>query len=52
MLNLQKERNEHNQPPQNPKFNLQVESPSVSENVQKLDHRCCLYHHHHQHQHH
>lgn len=50
MLNLQKERNEHNQPPQNPKFKLQVESPSISENVQKLDHRC-LYHHRHQYQH-
>lgn len=50
MLNLQKERNEHNQPPQNPKFKLQVESPSISENVQKLDHRC-LYHRRHQHQH-
>lgn len=29
MLNLQKERNEHNQPPQNPKFKLQVESLSI-----------------------
>lgn len=54
MLTLQKERNEHDYPPRNPEFKLLAESPSVSENVQKLDHHCCcLYHHQHQHhQHH
>lgn len=50
MLNLQKEHNEHNYTPRNPKFKLLAESPSISENVQKLDHHCCcLYHHQHQH---
>lgn len=49
MLNLREEHNEHNHPPWNPKFKLLAESPFISEDVQELDHRCCLYHHHHHH---
>lgn len=53
MLNLQKEHNEHNHPPRNPKFKWQAESPFISEDVQKLEHHCCcLYHHRRHHSHH